>query len=631
MGYLENYLNRLRENGKHRLAASIEKTTADLTPQYISNFSYTEHVTTLLVGEVQSGKTSQMFGIMCAAADNDFGNFILLTTDITLLAQQTLERARKDLPDFCVCGSNDYLMFQQNAMKKPAVIVLKKNTNELRQWKNNLAGTSFCRGNPLFIVDDEADAASLNTLVNKNRQSTINKRLEEIKRTSSSSIYLEVTGTPQAIFLQSINSKWKPYFVYYFKPGEGYLGGNFYFPGTQPSQIRLTDNEESTDILADDEFPENGLKSAVIVHLLTSAHLFLEGKTISNFLIHPSYKTNAHELFANKVGSYLNEISHSIDEDTTRESFKREYDDLVQTKNNIRPFDELYHFIGSHLHEDDINVFVLNSKSSYEESKNYNSGINILVGGNSLGRGITFPQLQTIYYCRLAKSPQADTMWQHARMFGYDRDPDLVRVFMPPKLFKLFSDINAANNNMVSQIAKSNGNPNIKIRMPSGIRPTRTQVIDNKRVGIYTGGVNYFPFEPSNANIDLIDQMLSPFEDGDYSVSIKLIIKLIEQIRTAPDDWDTNAFIGMVNSAAVEIPLAQGRLIIRRQRDIGYKTGTLLSPTDRALGNSYPNDVVLTMYKITGDKEGWNGQQLWIPNIKLPGNDVYYSGETYGM
>ena len=33
------------------------------------------------------------------------------------------------------------------------------------------------RGNPLFIVDDEADAASLNTLVNKNRQSSINKYL----------------------------------------------------------------------------------------------------------------------------------------------------------------------------------------------------------------------------------------------------------------------------------------------------------------------------------------------------------------------------------------------------------------------------------------------------------------------
>lgn len=66
-------------------------------------------------------------------------------------------------------------------MKKPTVIVLKKNGRILKQWKNNFSSTSFCAGNPLFIIDDEADAASLNTMVNKNKQSTINKSLEDIK------------------------------------------------------------------------------------------------------------------------------------------------------------------------------------------------------------------------------------------------------------------------------------------------------------------------------------------------------------------------------------------------------------------------------------------------------------------
>lgn len=36
------------------------------------------------------------------------------------------------------------------------------------------------------------------------------------------------------------------------------------------------------------------------------------------------------------------------------------------------------------------------------------------------------------------------------------------------------------------------------------------------------------------------------------------------------------------------------------------------------------NATVLTMYKVTGRK-GWNGQQIWIPNIKLPSDKVYYS------
>ena len=184
MKYFEAYKERIRNKGNGALADAIQKTVDDVVPQYISNFSFTEHVVSLLVGDVQSGKTSHMFGLMCAAADEGFPNFILLTTDSTLLQQQTLRRAEKDLCDFCVCGEDDYLKFVNNNLRKPAVIVLKKNGRILQQWKNNLASTEFCVGNPLFIVDDEADAASLNTMVNKNKQSTINKNLEAIKKTS---------------------------------------------------------------------------------------------------------------------------------------------------------------------------------------------------------------------------------------------------------------------------------------------------------------------------------------------------------------------------------------------------------------------------------------------------------------
>ena len=52
----------------------------------------------------------------------------------------------------------------------------------------------------------------------------------------------------------------------------------------------------------------------------------------------------------------------------------------------------------------------------------------------------------------------------------------------------------------------------------------------------------------------------------------------------------------------------------------------MLSPNDRALGDSYKDTVVLTMYKVTGNK-GWDGQQIWMPNIKLPGDVTYYSGD----
>lgn len=634
MSFLKNYLEKIRSTGKTDLAVSIEKTINTVVPKYIANFSYRDHVTALLTGEVQSGKTAHMFGLICAAADNGFGIFILLTSDINLLARQTFERAFNDLSDFCVCSADDYVSFRknitQNSVKRPALIILKKNTNELKKWKNNLAETRICLGNPLFISDDEADAASLNTLVNQERQSTINKRLEEIRKTSSSSIYLEVTGTPQAIFLQSSESGHKPYFAYYFHPGSGYIGGNFYFSAEIPQCIKLTGDDELKDIISDDEFPENGLKHAVITHLLSSAHLLLEGKKTSNCIIHPSMKTETHERFAYKTGAYLNDVISSLSDNFVPELFLEEYNDLLSTKPSLRNYNELCRFISDSLKNNQVRVYVLNSKSSDYDSSAYSSGINIIIGGNSIGRGITIPQLQTVYYCRLTKHPQADTMWQHARMFGYDRDSELVRVFMPHKLFKLFREINAANNNIALQLTKGNGNSEIKIRYPSELRPTRSQVIDKRRTKFYCGGVNYFPFVPSNTSIKDIDDMLALFEDGDYSASVKFVIKLIEMIDTEPEDWDSRTFAGIAASVAAETSFAQARLIVRRNRDIGKGTGTLLSPSDRELGDAYPDNLVLTMYKITGTKTGWNGKQLWIPNIKLPGRYIYYSGDTDG-
>lgn len=624
--FLERYLSRIIAGGNPALAEAIKQTADKITPKCISSFSFRDHVVSLLVGEVQSGKTSHMFGLMCAAADNGFGIFVLLTTDNILLQQQTLNRAERDLCDFCICGENDYLKFSENNLKKPAVIVLKKNGRILRQWKNNFSSSKLVAGNPLFIVDDEADVASLNTQVNQNKQSAVNKCLDQIKHTASSSIYLQVTGTPQSIILQSCKSGWKPYFIHYFKPGTGYMGGDFFFDDADMKHIKLTDNEEASELMDDDEFPENGLKTALITHLITAAHIFLTSGNVCNFLIHPSMKTDNHSKFAEKIGNYLNELSHSFEETETKAALKRVYEDLKQTKNSLLPFDRICGVIQDQMNRDLIGVLTLNSKESFEENTRYEAGNNIIIGGNSLGRGVTFPQLQTIYYCRVAKNPQADTMWQHARMFGYDRNPDLLRVFMPPKLYKLFADINHTNKSIIAQIENRNNDTDVKIIYPSGLRPTRKNVLDKKTIGVFAGGVNYFPFSPLNNSIEDIDSILTPFSSEDvYPVSLQFMIKILEYIDSETTDWNTTEFIGFLKAFIDGNPLQQGAMIVRRGRDISKGTGTLLSQNDRVLGDSIQDKVVLTLYKITGTK-GWNGEKLWIPNIKFPGNTVYYSG-----
>lgn len=609
MQYLKTYLRTIAERGNTKLAESIQQTSEDVGNRYLKSFSFCTHEIGLLFGNVQSGKTGQMFGIICKAADLGFPAFVLLTTDNVVLQQQTLDRVKADLTGFCVCGENDARLFMDNSLLQPVIVVLKKNYRVLKLWANIFSSTGFMKGNPLFIIDDEADAASLNTLVNRGRKSSINKYLETIKNGSSSSIYLQVTGTPQAIFLQTITSGWHPYFTYYFEPGSAYLGGDFFFPKNQiPTCITFLENLTK---------PEHQF---VIRHLTVSGQIFASGGTTSNSLIHPSVRQAAHGKFERAVKAELAWCKLHVDDDFKDELLK-EYDRLAPHKSEKVGFDLLYNTARSLLLTDSVKVLVMNGKNEVSSSE-YSSGSNIVIGGNTLGRGVTFPALHSIYYTRTSKKPQADTMWQHSRMFGYDRDPGLMEVFIDEPLYKLFADINATNNAIIAQIER--GSENIKVFYPKGLNPTRATVLDNQKVFMLTGGTNYYPFNPDNNSIEDIDVLLSPFDDAEpkYQVSLRLMKEIFAHI-TSDDDFDIASFISVLDTILAEKPTAQGTLIVRRNRDVAKGTGALLSPNDWNLGASITDSVVLTMYKMTGRK-GWDGRMLWVPNIKLPQNVVYY-------
>ena len=610
MPYLKNYLKTIADRGNIRLAESILKTAEDVGNKYIRNFSFCSHEIGLLFGNIQSGKTGQMFGIMCKAADMGFPAFVLLTTDNVVLQQQTLERVKADLHGFCICGENDSGLFIENRLIQPTIIVLKKNVRILRLWANVFASTGFMKGNPLFIVDDEADAASLNTLINRGRQSSINKYLDSIKNGSSSSIYLQVTGTPQAILLQTMTSGWHPYFTYYFAPGNGYLGGDFFFPKNKTA--------ECISYIETIAKPE---RKVVLHHLVVSGQIFVMGGSTCNCLIHPSVRQAVHSRYEQALKAELAWCVQHIDGDFKSE-LEKEYQGLHPQKSEKAAFDYIYACVRDLLLIGKVKVLVMNGKNNVA-SEEYSAGSNIVIGGNTLGRGVTFPSLQTIYYTRTSKKPQADTMWQHSRMFGYDRDAGMMRVYIDEPLYKLFSDINDTNNSIIAQVEK--GTEHIRIFYPQGLNPTRANVLDNKKVFTLSGGTNYYPFNPENDSIEELDRLLSPFDEGEsfYQVNLRLMKEIFTHV-TSDEDFDIKSFVSVLDTILAEKPAAQGILIVRRGRDVAQGTGALLSPNDWNLGASFTDKVVLTMYKVTGRK-GWNERELWVPNIKLPSNIVYYN------
>ena len=499
-----------------------------------------------------------------------------------------------------------------------------------------MASETF-KGLPLVIFDDEGDASSLNTLVNRHKVSTINKRLDEIKSTATSSLYLEVTATPQAIILQSIISDWKPSFTNYFKPGIGYLGGNFFYSDPKSYCVRYTSEDELSQVLDDDDIPcPEGLKESIYTFLVLCAHKKLNGEQNCNFLIHPSAKIYVHNKFKDIIDSQLNLLQRSTDDIGFKESLRAVWGDLQHTRPDLEPYEDIEEEVTSILDNEEMIVIPLNSKSfvcrdsTNPDALNLAKGFNIVIGGNTLGRGITFPHLQVVYYCRNSKKPQADTFWQHSRIFGYDREPELVRIFMPESLYKVFVALNKANEIIVKQIEA--GDDTCQIIYPDNIQPTRKNVLYMNYLNVISGGVNYFPNFPVDGNVKVVDDMLNEFVEADVPIQISqdIMIDLLEACDSeSRDDFDKNKFISCIKALSVKRPTTKYRLIFRKDRNISKGTGTLLSPNDRLLGEKYSQDVILTMYRVNGTKDkGWNGIPLWIPNIKLPEGFCFYDSNS---
>lgn len=634
MTFLNSYLDGIHSR---ILVDSIVNTSNEVFANINKHYSFDKSLTGLLLGNVQSGKTGQMLGIISKLADEGYRLFLLLTTDNIDLQRQTYNRVLSSLPLFNVLSERDEEKFRALNQSSPLIIVLKKNSSVLKKWRDLLVASETFKGLPLVIFDDEGDASSLNTLVNRHKVSTINKRLDEIKSTATSSLYLEVTATPQAIILQSIISDWKPSFTNYFKPGIGYLGGNFFYSDPKSYCVRYTSEDELSQVLDDDDIPcPEGLKESIYTFLVLCAHKKLNGEQNCNFLIHPSAKIYVHNKFKDIIDSQLNLLQRSTDDIGFKESLRAVWGGLQHTRPDLEPYEDIEEEVTSILDNEEMIVIPLNSKSfvcrdsTNPDALNLAKGFNIVIGGNTLGRGITFPHLQVVYYCRNSKKPQADTFWQHSRIFGYDREPELVRIFMPESLYKVFVALNKANEIIVKQIEA--GDDTCQIIYPDNIQPTRKNVLDMNYLNVISGGVNYFPNFPVDGNVKVVDDMLNEFVEADVPIQISqdIMIDLLEACDSeSRDDFDKNKFISCIKALSVKRPTTKYRLIFRKDRNISKGTGTLLSPNDRLLGEKYSQDVILTMYRVNGTKDkGWNGIPLWIPNIKLPEGFCFYDSNS---
>ncbi|WP_397451820.1 Z1 domain-containing protein [Pseudomonas sp. NA-150] len=190
----------------------------------------------LVMGDVQSGKTSNYTGLICKAADSGYKLIILLTGTLESLRRQTQERLdsgfvgldssgvvnhrkrhRKEIGvglidaarsagvftstvgDFKAATVNQ-LGFKLKDYKEPVLLVVKKNKKILENLADWLvtynAGSAGRIDIPLLLIDDEADNASINT--NPKKATAINAGIRGLLKVFPRSSYIGFTATPFA-------------------------------------------------------------------------------------------------------------------------------------------------------------------------------------------------------------------------------------------------------------------------------------------------------------------------------------------------------------------------------------------------------------------------------------------------
>jgi hypothetical protein len=167
---------------------------------------------------------------------------------------------------------------------------------------------------------------------------------------------------------------------------------------------------------------------------------------------------------------------------------------------------------------------------------------------------------------------------------------------------------------------------------PPGVKPTRDSVIDRSKLDVLVGGVNYFPPNPDQSNAFNLDPMLEGYDEKirAHEIDTDTAISIMSKIKDDKiNNWSISSYVAALRALSSEKGfIDKVILIVRRDRNIGNQTGTMLSEDDRKLGSSISDKSVITLYRNVGDTDkGWDGVPFWMTNLKLPKGKVFYTGK----
>ena len=638
MKHCDQVLNLLRTQvGNESEVNDIKKTAEEVVEKWINPLTGGSASTNgLIYGLVQSGKTGVLTVTGAMGADEGYKTIIILTSDIDPLYEQTLGRAQEAFPGIDILGKNDIRdsrAFVQRIKGGTCAIVVTKNSALLNTLIENFRGAKL-RGLTCLIIDDEADQASLNTKASRvdGSRSSINQLIEALREFFFRNTYLQVTATPQALFLQEGEHAFRPKFTVLSHPGSDYVGGEDFFADNSTLVTEFPIAEIDALAAGSQPSPSGKIPSSLVQALDT----FMIGATYKRtknadqncaFLCHVSTKTADHKHIVELLRKYKTDLAQGLKSRNSRivARLERAYDDLAATHKGIRDsdFDTILASIA--FLSPGITVKLVNGET--DEDVALRSPFNLFVGGNKLGRGVTIKNLLVSYYGRNPRTPQADTVLQHARMYGYRRkDIGMLRLFLPRELHVLFRAINKMEQGLRELISTSPTEGFRGIYVETGLKPTRKSVLVPGAIGAYLGGHSYNPAQilrdstTVGATKKLDDQFIAVKNKTYVELPIKDILAILHLIK--PDEkeaeqiWNVGAMIASIEQYANIHNQTTGQVYIDRERGLKerrHETQGIL--TGGELANVPAGLVTLFLLRTTAHTKS---NSAWWPQLRFP-------------
>jgi Z1 domain-containing protein len=615
----------------------IRKTAEEVVGKWVNPLSGGKEETNgLIYGLVQSGKTGVLTVTGAMGADEGYRTIIILTSDIDPLYEQTLGRAQEAFPGIDILGKKDIRdvdAFLQRIKANTCAIVVTKNSGLLKALIENFK-KGRVRGLTCLIIDDEADQASLNTRARRDdgSRSAINELIGDLRTFFHKNTYLQVTATPQALFLQEGKHAFRPKFTVLSHPGADYVGGEDFF--SDGSELVKEFPLQEITILAPGAQPSP--TTTMPPSLLRALDTFMVGATFKRtneadqncaFLCHVSTKTSDHKHIVDLLRKYKTDLAKDLKNRDAKviQRLKAAYDDLGSTHKALAKsdFNKLLDAIG--FLSPGITVKLVNGET--DEDVAVRSPYNLFVGGNKLGRGVTIKNLLVSYYGRNPRTPQADTVLQHARMYGYRRkDIGLLRLFLPRELHVVFRAINKMERSLRELIATKPSEEFRGIYVENGLHPTRKNVLVPGSIGVYTGGGTYNPAQVMRdagaaAHTAKLDKLLRSVKDGTYvEVPIEEIQALLK--HTVPEEseservWDPVALAESMGQWAALSKQKIGYVYVDRERDLQSRRHETQGILTGGEAGKVP-DRSLTLFMLRTKARG-GSQAAWWPQIRFP-------------